>query len=129
MSNTLHSMEGLSAKKQARFGKEQCQKMLKGRKEPSIYIEFLMTFGGVYVKDRIPKRSNFCTMVAKGNRMCDLITTNMEALMRTVLLLDAQRTGQGIWKARSTTSGWGRCRMVTRSKLMAMTTIMTTPLT
>ena len=59
VSDTLHSMKGLSAQQRARFGKEQCQKMLKGRKEPSVYIHFLMTFGGVYVKKNCRKERLF----------------------------------------------------------------------
>ena len=65
--------------------------MLKGRKEPSVYIDFLMTFGGVYVKNKLPKRTTFCSAIAKGNKLCDLITTNTEAFMRTVLFVGCSK--------------------------------------
>ena len=69
--------------------------MLKGRKEPSVYIDFLMTFGGVYVKNKLPKRTSFCSAIAKGNKLCDLITTNTEVLMRTVLFVGCSKDWPG----------------------------------
>lgn len=88
-------MKGLSAQQRARFGKDQCQKMLKGRKEPSVYIDFLMTFGAIYVENKLPKRTTFCSAIAKGNKLCDLITTNTEAFMRTVLFVGCSKDWPG----------------------------------
>ena len=75
----------LSAEKQARLGKPNSDKMLRGRKEPKIYIEFLLTFGDIYLEHRLKKGKMLYETISEGNKLSELITTNMEALMRTVV--------------------------------------------
>ena len=83
----IHSFfsKALSPAKQARFGKDRCDKMLKGRKQARVYIEFLLTFGDIYLEKKWKRGTKIHELICKGNKLCDLITTNMEALMRTVL--------------------------------------------
>lgn len=65
--------------------------MLRGRNEAKIYIEFVLMFGGIFVENKLAKRTNLCSTIAKGNRLCDLITTNMEAFMRTILFVGCSK--------------------------------------
>ena len=67
------------------------EKMLKGRNEPKVYIEFLLTFGEIYLEKRLPRKSNFCLTISKGNKLNDIMTTNMEAFMRTVLFIGCSK--------------------------------------
>ena len=85
----------LSAAQQSRFGKTQCERMLRGRNEWKVYIEFLLVFGGIFVRNKLPKRTNLCSTIAKGNKLCDLMTINMEAFMRTVLFIGCSEDWPG----------------------------------
>ena len=50
--------------------------MLRGRDEAKMYIEFVLMFGGIFVENNLAKRTNLCSAIAKGNKLCDLMTTN-----------------------------------------------------
>ena len=65
--------------------------MLRGRNEAKMYIEFVLMFGGIFVENKLAKRTNLCSAIAKGNKLCDLMTTNMEAFMRTILFVGCSK--------------------------------------
>ena len=83
----IHSFfsKALSPAKQAGLDRERCNKMLKGRKEAKVYIEFLLIFGDIYLEKKWKRGTRIHELICKGNKLCDLMTTNMEAFMRTVL--------------------------------------------
>ena len=47
------------------------------------------------MRNKLPKRTNLCSTIAKGNKLCDLMTINMEAFMRTVLFIGCSEDWPG----------------------------------
>ena len=60
------------------------------------------------VQNKLPKRTNLCSAIAKGNKFCDLVTTNMEAFMRTVLFVGCGRDWPGYLNSKIYTDWFNR---------------------
>ena len=62
------------------------KKIEKGRQCPGAYAKFLLGFGDIFAKVKTGKGKSFMRKVVDGLKIGEVITPNMEAFMRTILI-------------------------------------------
>ena len=86
-----------------------------GRNEPEIFVDFIMTFGEIYMLRDLPRGTTFCEMIAKGNKFSDLVSINMEAFMRTVLFIGCSKDWPNYLRSKAYRQWWKSQYKVFRS--------------
>ena len=69
------------------YGPRFCRQIAKGRQCPGAYAKLILTFGDIFALQKIGKGKQLMRKIAEGLKIGDAITPNMEALMRTVLII------------------------------------------
>ena len=69
------------------YGPRFCRRIAKGRQCPGAYAKLILTFGDIFALQKIGKGKQLMRKIAEGLKIGDAITPNMEALMRTVLII------------------------------------------
>ena len=69
------------------LGVDFCREIAKGRQATKMYFHLVLEFGDIYSTIPIRKGTGLKNLIAKGNNVSDLITPNMEALMRTIIMM------------------------------------------
>ena len=82
--NTIE--QEMSKEEKEGYGPNFCKKIEKGRQCPGAYAKFLLRFGDIFAKVRTGKGKSFMRKVVDGLKIGEVITPNMEAFMRTILI-------------------------------------------
>ena len=81
----------MNASQQKEFDKEFCDKMIVGRKNQKEYAKVLLTFGDFFLKRNLTPSTSICNLIVRGEKICKLMTTNMEAMMRTIIYIGCSK--------------------------------------
>lgn len=76
----------MSKEEKEGYGPNFCKEIEKGRQSPGAYAKFLLGFGDIFAKVKTGKGKSFMRKVADGLKIGEVITPNMEAFMRTILI-------------------------------------------
>ena len=81
----------MNAAQQKEFDKEFCDKMIIGMKNQKEYAKVLLTFGNIFLKRNLTPSTSICNLIVRGEKICKLMTTNMEAMMRTIIYIGCSK--------------------------------------
>ena len=88
--------KALSQDDRERYNNEVCNEINKGRKcKTEEYMKTLVTFGYIFCGSKLPQRTDIPTAIKNGVKINDVMTLNMEALMRTILDTGCRRDWPG----------------------------------
>ena len=75
--------------------REYCKQIAKGRQCAKMYCHFILEFGYIYATVKTRKGTGLKNIIAKGGKVSELITPNMEAIMRTIIITGCARDWPG----------------------------------
>ena len=88
--------KALSQDDRERYNNDVCNKVNDGRKcKTEEYMETMVTFGNIFCGNKLPQRTDITTAIKNGVKINDIMTLNMEALMRTIIDSGCRRDWPG----------------------------------
>ena len=71
--------------------RDYCKEIAKGRQSAKMYCHLILEFGDIYATVKTRKGTGLKNIIAKGGKVSELITPNMEAIMRTIIITGCAR--------------------------------------
>ena len=87
MNNLKNETKEMNNEKRTLFGMEFCKEIVKGREAKRDYCRLVLEFGDIYSTEKMRKGTGIKVNIANGRKVSDLITPNMEAMMRTIIMI------------------------------------------
>ena len=76
----------MSKEDRSKFDENFCDRIIDGRKcKTNDYMRLLITFGDIFCGSKLHQRSNITDTIKNGMKINEIISLNMEALMRTII--------------------------------------------